>query len=156
MYVAITRARKRLYITHSQSRMLHGQVRYNVKSRFLDEMPEEAVKWLTPPRRQTYASWDEPSTKPSAASSWSESATSRRTKPNQDAWLSSLTTKTSKVTTIEGVELGKGDAVFHVKFGEGRVLAIEGQGNDAKIQINFGRHGNKWLALSVVKLQKID
>ena len=40
MYVAITRARKRLYLSHSQTRMLHGQTRYNLKSRFLDELPE--------------------------------------------------------------------------------------------------------------------
>ena len=40
MYVAITRARKRLYLSHSQTRMLHGQTRYNLKSRFFDELPE--------------------------------------------------------------------------------------------------------------------
>ena len=48
MYVAITRARQRLYICFSQTRMLHGQTRYNVKSRFLAELPEAALKWLTP------------------------------------------------------------------------------------------------------------
>ena len=48
MYVAITRARKRLYLSFSQTRMLHGQTRYNVKSRFFDELPEGALKWLTP------------------------------------------------------------------------------------------------------------
>ena len=48
MYVAITRARKRLYLSHSQTRMLHGQTRYNLKSRFLDELPEECLKWMTP------------------------------------------------------------------------------------------------------------
>ena len=50
-YVAITRARRRLYLTHAQSRMLHGQLRYNVVSRFLDEFPEGLVHWLSPPRR---------------------------------------------------------------------------------------------------------
>ncbi len=48
MYVAITRARKRLYMSFSQTRMLHGQIRYNVKSRFFDELPEESLKWLSP------------------------------------------------------------------------------------------------------------
>ena len=47
-YVAITRARRRLYLTHSKSRMLHGQLRYNVASRFLDELPGELVRWLSP------------------------------------------------------------------------------------------------------------
>ena len=50
MYVAITRARKRLYISHSQTRMLHGQTRYNIRSRFIDEFPSHAIKSLTPPK----------------------------------------------------------------------------------------------------------
>jgi len=48
MYVAITRARSRLYLSFAQNRMLHGQTRYNVASRFLDEIPAGLVKWLTP------------------------------------------------------------------------------------------------------------
>ena len=40
MYVALTRARKRLYLSHAQTRMLHGQTRFNMRSRFFDEMPE--------------------------------------------------------------------------------------------------------------------
>lgn len=44
MYVAVTRARRRLYLSHAQSRMLHGQVRYGIPSRFLDEIPEELLK----------------------------------------------------------------------------------------------------------------
>ena len=42
--------------------------------------------------------------------------------------------------------------VFHNKFGEGTVLSLEGSGDDARAQINFTRHGVKWLALSVAKL----
>jgi DNA helicase-2/ATP-dependent DNA helicase PcrA len=48
MYVAITRARKRLYLSHSQTRMLHGQTRYNVKSRFFEELPERGCARPTP------------------------------------------------------------------------------------------------------------
>ena len=55
MYVAITRARKRLYLTFSQTRMLHGQTRYHIKSRFFDELPEAALKWLSP-RNQGFGS----------------------------------------------------------------------------------------------------
>jgi DNA helicase-2/ATP-dependent DNA helicase PcrA len=74
MYVAVTRARKRLYISHAQTRMLHGQTRYNLPSRFFDEIPAELLKWLTPklargpaavPGRPTFAAprrpaWAEP------------------------------------------------------------------------------------------------
>ena len=52
MYVAITRARRRLYLTHAQTRMLHGQTRYNIPSRFVDELPPELVQWLSPHRRR--------------------------------------------------------------------------------------------------------
>src|SRR5574343_647253 len=55
MYVAITRARQKLSLSFCQTRMLHGQTRYNVKSRFFDELPEEALKWLTP-RNQGFGS----------------------------------------------------------------------------------------------------
>ena len=54
-YVAITRARRRLYLTHAQSRMLHGQVRYNVPSRFYDEIPAALVRWLSAKRRDSAA-----------------------------------------------------------------------------------------------------
>ncbi|MBZ0126339.1 MAG: UvrD-helicase domain-containing protein, partial [Rhodocyclaceae bacterium] len=55
MYVAVTRARQRLYISHAQTRMLHGQTRYNLPSRFFDEIPEELLKWLTPRMGRTQA-----------------------------------------------------------------------------------------------------
>ena len=45
--------------------------------------------------------------------------------------------------------------MFHTKFGEGTVLAGEGVNDDARAQINFSRHGVKWLALSVAKLTQV-
>ena len=54
-----------------------------------------------------------------------------------------------------GTEIRAGLAVFHNKFGEGKVLAVEGAGDDARAQVNFTRHGTKWLALSVAKLTPI-
>ena len=47
-------------------------------------------------------------------------------------------------------------SVFHTKFGEGVVLTLEGRGADARAQVNFGRHGSKWLALAIAKLTPID
>ena len=47
-------------------------------------------------------------------------------------------------------------AVFHNKFGAGKVLAIEGTGDDARAQVSFPRHGTKWLALSVAKLTVVE
>jgi DNA helicase-2/ATP-dependent DNA helicase PcrA len=66
MYVAITRARKRLYMSFTQQRMLHGQTRFNMKSRFFDELPEESLKWLSPrvqtnwfANRKSTTAWDD-------------------------------------------------------------------------------------------------
>ena len=51
MYVAITRARARLHLTFAATRMLHGQTRYSLRSRFFDELPEPHLKWLSPKTR---------------------------------------------------------------------------------------------------------
>ena len=63
MYVAVTRARRRLYLSHAQSRMLHGQVRYNIPSRFLDEIPDAVLKHLNAkpvPKYSSGPAWAEP------------------------------------------------------------------------------------------------
>jgi DNA helicase-2/ATP-dependent DNA helicase PcrA len=49
-----------------------------------------------------------------------------------------------------------GQNVFHTKFGEGRVTGLEGVDADARAQVNFKRHGIKWLQLSIAKLAAID
>ena len=45
MYVALTRAQRRMYLSFTQSRMMHGQTRYNIPSRFLKEIPEKLLKF---------------------------------------------------------------------------------------------------------------
>jgi DNA helicase-2/ATP-dependent DNA helicase PcrA len=154
MYVAITRARRRLYLSYSQTRLLHGQTRYNVRSRFFDELPESALKWLTP-RTQSFGSGFERDYR----AAWAQGSglgsmvgagrgPARPAAP--PAWA------TPKVATPDGTALRVGQAVFHNKFGEGVILTLEGSGPDARAQVNFGRHGMKWLALSVAKLTPID
>ncbi len=63
MYVAITRARRRLYLSHAQSRMLHGQVRYGFASRFLAELPDAVLL----PLNRRGASRDAPAAAPARA-----------------------------------------------------------------------------------------
>jgi len=152
MYVAITRARKRLYLSHSQTRMLHGQTRYNLKSRFLDELPEECLKWMTPKN---------PGFATGLGGGWTSPAQAFQAKP---AWghssLSSAETYKSPPVPVQKAEPSHGIKVamkvFHTKFGEGQVLAVEGAGADARAQVNFPRHGVKWLALSVAKLTPVE
>lgn len=159
MYVAITRARKRLYLSHAQTRMLHGQTRYNLRSRFFDELPEGALKWITP-KRSASASAGAAPWGSSGAMPWE--AAPRRNPTPQPAWgRSSLSAPDfgagpvpeRKSEPEHGLRVGM--AVFHNKFGEGKVLAIEGAGADARAQVQFTRHGTKWLALSVAKLTPV-
>ncbi|MEO5660760.1 MAG: 3'-5' exonuclease, partial [Polaromonas sp.] len=152
MYVAITRARKRLYLSHSQTRMLHGQTRYNPKSRFFDELPESALRWITP-KQPGFASG-------LGAGSWGGASNSGAGSARGD-WASGVfASKTASVPVpaqknapSHGIKTGMN--VFHAKFGEGRVQMLEGSGDDARAQINFTRHGVKWLALGVAKLTLI-
>jgi len=156
MYVAITRARKRLYLSHSQTRMLHGQTRYNLKSRFLDELPEACLKWVTP-KTGGFSNLGQSGGAGASGGGWPQTpAFNRHARP---AWgQSSLSAETYKSPPVpvqkaapeHGIAAGK--KVFHTKFGEGKVLAVEGMGADARAQVNFPRHGVKWLALSVAKL----
>ena len=156
MYVAITRARKRLYLSFSQTRLLHGQTRYNVKSRFLDELPEGALKWLTP-RNQGFGSgyareyqqaWQKGSGLGSVVGAGRVAGRPAFVSPPAPPAM------VSKTPPSHGLRVGQ--SVFHTKFGEGVVLTLEGNGTDARAQVNFGRHGAKWLALAIAKLTPVD
>ncbi len=146
MYVAITRARKRLYLTFSQTRMLHGQTRYHVKSRFFDELPDGALKWLTP-RSQGFGS----GYAREYQQAWARGSGlgSMVGVGRVDASAPSIDVRRTATPTPSGPTFRVGQSVFHTKFGEGVVLTIEGHGDSARAQVNFGRHGAKWLDLSV-------
>jgi DNA helicase II / ATP-dependent DNA helicase PcrA len=148
MYVAITRARKRLYLSHSQTRLLHGQTRYNLKSRFFDELPEHCLKWLTPPQPSGWGG--------TGSAGWGGHRAIAQNVP-QPAWSPGWKAASAPAPEPDrGTAIKAGMAVFHNKFGEGKVLAVEGAGDDARAQVNFPRHGTKWLALSVAKLTPIE
>ncbi len=140
MYVAVTRARQRLYLSFTQSRMLHGQVRYNLRSRFLEEIPEALTKWLTPPNpRRSFVS--EPSPRYYNPGASKPSAPSMPPPPPQ------------KSRDLGGLSIGQ--AVSHIRFGEGVIVAAEGSGSDARVHVKFAESGAKWLMLAVAKLTPI-
>ncbi|MBU3565175.1 UvrD-helicase domain-containing protein [Polynucleobacter sp. MWH-HuK1] len=166
MYVAITRAKERLYLSHTQSRMLHGQVRYNMPSRFLEELPSDSLKWLTPKARD--ARWGGGNSR--SGSTWQDGYTRQREYESNDFFDSgSERQKPAKRVGSASMEVKRlaspprgnypftiGQNVFHTKFGEGRVTGLEGVDADARAQVNFKRHGIKWLQLSIAKLAAID
>ncbi len=140
MYVAVTRARERLYLSFAQSRMLHGQTRYNLRSRFLEEVPEGLIKWLTPPNPRTAAGG---ATGGMGGGYFKPSATPQVQRAPRPAFAQ----------LPNGLRIGQ--SVAHAKFGQGVIVAAEGSGSDAKVQINFGAAGVKWLLLAVAKLDPL-
>jgi DNA helicase-2/ATP-dependent DNA helicase PcrA len=148
MYVAMTRARERLYLTLAQSRMLHGQTRYAMRSRFLEEIPEQHLKWLTPKEGRAAvreAAWSGAFRRGASFNGSAGASAAPRMPPP------SLTT---------GVTVGEkhfriGTGVRHAKFGEGTVVGLTGTGQDAQAQIQFRQAGAKTLALGIAKLDII-
>ncbi len=127
-YVAITRARKRLYLSHAQTRMLHGQTRYNIPSRFLEEIPNQLMKWLTP-----------------------RFSKQKAFEPDYSRQTQVAFPKKPVAREVGGFRIGQN--VTHPKFGAGVIVDLEGHGEDVRVQVNFRDHGLKLLALAVAKLQ---
>jgi DNA helicase-2/ATP-dependent DNA helicase PcrA len=117
MYVAVTRARHRLYLSHAQTRLLHGQTRYCLPSGFLDELPATLLRKIN--RGATGA-------RPAASAGWQPPA------------------------VAGGLRIGQN--VRHAKFGLGVIVSTEGSGPEARVQVNFGAGGMKWLALEYARL----
>ena len=148
MYVAITRARRRLYVSYAGSRMLHGQPRYGIVSRFVEEIPPELCKWLVLPEKQFENRWGQRGG--AGSPSWS-SGGGRAPQADRDMY---------KNTPRANFEMQRpdeqpfkiGQNVRHAKFGDGVVINFEGRGLDARVQVRFASEGTKWLALQYAKL----
>jgi DNA helicase-2/ATP-dependent DNA helicase PcrA len=61
----------------------------------------------------------------------------------------------SQMTSVPAGDIGLGQRVCHAVFGEGTVLQLEGQGQHARIQVNFDNEGSKWLVLQYAKLEPV-
>ena len=125
-YVGITRAKSKLYLTHAESRRLHGEVNLCRPSRFIKEIPKQLIDEI---RLKTTVS---------------------RTKVHR---RNGMRDSLSSGAEIPQTEISLGQRVAHGKFGEGVVLNYEGQGSNARVQVNFDAAGSKWLVLSYAKLE---
>jgi DNA helicase-2/ATP-dependent DNA helicase PcrA len=125
MYVAITRARTWLYLTHAQTRMLHGHTRYNIPSRFLHEIPPGLLRRLGISVRRGYAT--------------------------ANASATVLGYNTSEPASPWRV----GQDVSHPRFGSGTIVSVQGRGADARVMVNFRHAGMKELALEYAKLTAV-
>jgi DNA helicase-2/ATP-dependent DNA helicase PcrA len=125
-YVGITRAMEKLYITYAETRRLYGNENYHAPSRFIREIPKE---YLQEVRLNTTIS------RPTSFS------------------RSSVGAYAAQEAAANGVALGQ--RVLHSIFGEGVILSVEGQGANARIQVNFDDEGSKWLVMQYANLQAI-
>jgi DNA helicase-2/ATP-dependent DNA helicase PcrA len=161
MYVAITRARKRLYLSYAGSRMLHGQPRYGIVSRFVEEIPPQLCKWIVLPERN--APWgrnrgqttffEERGGEKRGLSPVSWGAGGGRAPPADPARYRSTGNRAEfESKRPDEHPFSVGQNVRHDKFGEGVVIDFEGRGLDARVQVRFAREGTKWLALQYAKL----
>ena len=128
-YVGITRARTKLYLSHAESRRLHGDVNLCRPSRFINEIPTELLDEIR-----------------------MKSSVSRPSFGNTRIG-SRVSNKLSGNIEVPETDLSLGQRVVHGKFGEGVVLNYEGQGPNARVQVNFDTVGSKWLVLSYAKLE---
>jgi DNA helicase-2/ATP-dependent DNA helicase PcrA len=126
MYVGVTRARERLYLTHAWSRTLFGTTSYNPPSRFLSEIPSELVRAIE----------EEESV---IGSGGSVSPIRAAVEPGRR----------------EPIRVAAGDTVRHDRWGEGVVLTVSGSGSDAEATVRFEDAGEKRLLLAYAPLTKV-
>lgn len=129
-YVGITRAMHQLYLTHAESRRLHGSESYPMPSRFLREIPAELMEEVR-------------------GGGVSRPGLSAR------AMMAGNATSTGRSQADLGSGYHLGQRVCHPKFGEGVILNSEGQGAAARIQVNFAAVGTKWLVLAYARLEPV-
>lgn len=135
-YVGITRAKKRLYITHTNTRMLFGSTNRNRVSRFLTEIPELLCEKDAP---QTFTGYGSVSV--SHKSPFDRHTVSRA--------------NTANAPRTDTVTLSAGDRVSHKAFGNGTVLSAVPIGNDCLVEIHFDSFGTKKLMKNFAKLEKL-
>jgi DNA helicase II / ATP-dependent DNA helicase PcrA len=129
-YVGITRAQHLLYLTHAETRRMHGSESYPMPSRFLREIPPDLIEEVR--GRGVSRMGGAIGTAPR----YSNGAAPRQ-----------------KGAVGGGFHLGQ--RVTHPKFGEGVILNSEGQGAAARIQVNFSAVGSKWLVLAYARLEPV-
>ena len=141
-YVGITRAMQRLYLTHTESRMLYGSINHSVPSRFLAEIPEHLTHQVRMHSNFSYAG---------RAGVYQRANRSRFSNAGENT----PTAYNSNGEDI-GAGLRVGGLVQHKLFGNGVLLNFAGSGDNAKVQVNFDKHGSKWLVVAYAKLIPLD
>ena len=167
-YVAMTRAKETLTLTNARQRMLFGRTAPAMPSRFLKEIPEENMEWISKPQPRSvesdigwgdglgdgyagqhsgygerYGSYGSGQSRRAAPVTTSHAPAAPTAKPLQAATGGVQTAASSGVL----MQLAPGESVRHDAFGQGMVLSVRVMGNDALIEVAFDTVGTKKLML---------
>ena len=144
-YVGITRAKEKLYLTKTRTRMLFGSTTYNKESCFVSEIPDELME-RTGERKKTflYGSAYKDSGKATAGGVPSASGAAPKKQPFYQ-----------KPAVKSGVTYSVGDTVLHKVFGKGLVMSAQRMGNDTLLEIAFDKAGTKKLMANFCKMEKL-
>ncbi len=135
-YVAITRAKERLLITHVRQRMLYGRTQYNPVSRFVEEIPESLKETDEPVKAQR-----------------SYNTRKKNTVSKEFTTQASITAGVGKTKPAE--KFAAGDRVHHITFGDGIVLSARDMGSDTLYEVAFDNVGTKKLMATYAKLRRV-
>ncbi|MET1156669.1 DNA helicase PcrA [Arthrobacter sp.] len=158
-YVGLTRARKRLYLTRSESRSMWGQSQFNPASQFIEEVPAELIDWKREgTARPMFASAGSFASSRYGGSHWGAGTASNQDISNLRGSAPSITSAKTRAGRVqpqkEVVALAIGDRVNHTSFGNGTVLGLEGAGDKTVAKVKFDA-GEKRLLLRYAPLTKI-
>lgn len=143
-YVGVTRAKKQLYITNAQSRMVFGQTAYHAPSVFIEEIPKELMI-------------GNDKSKPSFSASISKPKASRPVnRPTSSFRTLGMTPAKPQQTAASVIDYQVGDTVKHSAFGLGKVLSMTPMGNDTLVEVNFEKKGVKKIMAAFAKLSKVE
>ncbi len=163
-YVAITRAKQMLYITHASERMMYGKTTYNQLSRFVkDEMPKSLIFEDSPRRREkpAFAGYHYGEGQQSFYRGGGNNSTAQRTRNDEFAeFRRPVEISTPKREKAGAAEYGitkfeSGTRVRHDMFGEGTVLSSRDMGGDVLYEVKFDNGQIKKLMATFAKLKKV-
>jgi len=142
-YVGLTRAMQRLYLTHAESRRIFGRTAYRDPSRFLSELPPEALEDVRPRISVSRPLYSAPGPAIIRRGAIVEAAETRRR------------SRAAAPVAGEDMPMRLGSRVRHPKFGEGTILRFEGAGESRQVHVNFEQAGQKWLMYELARLEQI-
>ena len=159
-YVAMTRAREKLTLTNARQRTLYGRTTPCMPSRFLNEIPEENMEWLSKPQPRS-ESWEERDSDYGDRGYGSYGGYGQRSaapvvtrrepaEPKAGALRSAAgASKAAPKAAAPRMQIQAGETVEHDAFGRGLVLSVRAMGGDALVEVAFDSVGTKKLMLKM-------